>query len=85
MFKILRKIVFRPDFYIQQKRGITKQIFSGMQRLNSQISLPRRLPKDVLLENKELKKKMKTQNSAIAFYPTQERGEASRNKANRRL
>lgn len=56
-----------------------------MQRLNSQISLPRRLPKDVLLENKELKKKMKTQNSAIAFYPTQERGEASRNKANRRL
>lgn len=57
MFKILRKIVFRPDFYIQQKRGVTEQIFSGMQRLNSQISLPRRLPEDVLLENKELKKK----------------------------
>ena len=53
----MRKIVFRPDFYIQQKRGITKQIFLGMQRLNSQISLPRRLPEDVLLENKELKKK----------------------------
>ena len=41
-----------------------------MQRLNSQVSLPRRLPEDILLENKELKK-MKTQNSAIAIYPTQ--------------
>lgn len=28
-----------------------------MQRLNSQVSLPRRLPEDVLLENKELRKK----------------------------
>lgn len=57
MFKILRKIVFKPDFYIQQKREGQSKDFSGMQRLNSQVSLPRRLPEDVLLENKELRKK----------------------------
>lgn len=32
-----------------------------MQRLNSQVSLPRRLPEDVLLENKELKKNEDTE------------------------